>query len=320
MAFFKAFWHRWKNGQATGADAAFWLLLVFSLTPWASPAVALLLGIVLAQTLGHPYAADNKKVSGLLLKASVVGLGFGMNLFNALQAGKEGFVFTVVSITGTLVLGAVLARLFGVDKKTAQLVSSGTAICGGSAIAAVAPVLKADEKQISVALGIVFVLNALALFVFPPIGNWLALSQEQFGLWSAIAIHDTSSVVGAAARYGEEALTVATTVKLMRALWIIPLALFFSMLERGKGGGVSIPWFIGLFVLAMVLNTYVPYIDEVSPYLVAVSKAGLRGSLFLIGAGLSKKNLRSVGVKPMVLGVLLWLAIGSVSLGVILNF
>lgn len=319
MAFFTEFWHRLKSGQATWADGAFWLLLIFSLTPWVSPAVALLLGIILAQTLGHPYASHNKKVSGLLLKASVVGLGFGMNLFSALQAGKEGFLFTVVTITGTLALGALLAKLLLVDKKTAQLVSSGTAICGGSAIAAVAPVIKAEEQHISVSLGIVFVLNALALFIFPPIGKWLAMSQEQFGLWSAIAIHDTSSVVGAAAQYGEEALSVATTVKLMRALWIIPLALFFSFLERGQGGGISFPWFIGLFVVAMVLNTYIPALEKISPYLVAISKAGLRGSLFLIGAGLSKKNLKAVGMKPLLLGIILWIAIGVGALLVILN-
>lgn len=318
MAFFKEFWKKLQAGQLSMADGVFWLLLIASLTPWISPAIALLMGIVLAQTLGHPYASHNKKVSGFLLKASVVGLGFGMNIYSALEAGKEGLLFTIVSITGTLALGFILAKIFDINRKTGKLVASGTAICGGSAIAAIAPVIKAEEHHISVSLGIVFILNAVALFIFPPIGKWLSMSQEQFGLWSAIAIHDTSSVVGAAAHYGEEALSVATTVKLMRALWIIPVALIFSAIERSKGGGIAIPWFIGLFVVAMVLNTYIPQLQSISPYLVSVSKAGLRGSLFLIGAGLSRESLKAVGFKPMLLGIILWIAIGVGSLLVIL--
>ena len=289
------------------------------LTPFISTPLALLMGIVLAQLTGHPYLHLNGKTIQWLLKVSVVGLGFGMNVDSALKAGKDGLLFTVVSIFATLILGYLLGKFLKIEKKTSYLISSGTAICGGSAIAAVAPVIKADEKQISVALGTVFILNSIALFVFPFVGHYLEMSQHQFGMWCAIAIHDTSSVVGAADIYGAEALQVATTIKLARALWIIPLAFVSTMLFKNNGGKVKIPYFIGLFVLAMIANSYIPAISYVAPTIVTIAKAGLTLTLFLIGAGLSKKVLMSVGVKPLVQGVVLWIAISIASLYAILN-
>lgn len=293
---------------------------LFCLSPWASPPLALVLGIVIAWVMGHPFAKYNGKATQFLLKASVVGLGFGMNAHNALKAGKEGIVFTIVSIIGTLILGFVLGKLFKTDEKTSYLISSGTAICGGSAIAAVSPVIKAEEKQISVALGIVFILNSVALILFPFIGHKLSLTQEQFGLWSAIAIHDTSSVVGAAGSYGEKALEIATTVKLSRALWIIPIAFLSAFLFKNKETKIKIPYFIGLFVLAMLANSYIPAIKIVSPFVVAIARAGLTLTLFLIGCGLSKKVLRSVGFMPFVQGVLLWIVISLAALAAVLFF
>lgn len=299
--------------------AVFLILAMLSLSLWISPAVALLLGLVVAQTIGNPIQKVNSQVSSLLLKISVVGLGFGMNVNSALDAGKDGVVFTIASITITLFLGFLLGRLFKIDLQISRLVASGTAICGGSAIAAIAPVIKADEKQISVALGIVFILNSIALLVFPSIGHWLHMTQQQFGLWAAIAIHDTSSVVGAAAQYGAEALEVATTVKLTRALWIIPVSIAFALVH-GKDGGskLKVPYFIGYFVLAMLVNTFVPGMEAISPYLVQISKAGLTLTLFLIGAGLSFGSIKSVGVKPLLVGVSLWLFISVTALWVIL--
>ncbi|WP_417593389.1 YeiH family protein [Owenweeksia hongkongensis] len=297
----------------------FIVLVFLCLTPWMSPAIALLVGLVVAQTIGNPIQKVNSKVSSLLLKISVVGLGFGMNINSALETGKDGVIFTVVSITLTLFLGFLLGRIFRIDLQISRLVASGTAICGGSAIAAIAPVIKADEKQISVALGIVFILNSIALLVFPSIGHYLDMTQQQFGMWAAIAIHDTSSVVGAAAQYGAEALEVATTVKLTRALWIIPVSIAFALVHGKEGGSkLKIPYFIGYFVLAMLVNTFVPGMEVISPYLVAISKAGLTLTLFLIGAGLSFKSIKSVGFKPLLVGVSLWLFISVTALWVIL--
>ncbi len=295
----------------------FIILAGLCLTPWVSPAIALLMGLVIAQTTGQPFKQLNSKATGLLLKISVIGLGFGMNIISAVEAGKEGFLFTIFSILATISLGLLIGKLLGINEKIVKLISSGTAICGGSAIAAVSPIIRADEKQISVALGIVFILNSVALFVFPPIGHWLELSQEQFGLWSAIAIHDTSSVVGAAASYGEKALEIATTVKLARALWIIPLSLLFALVTKGNSGKIKIPYFIGLFILAMVANTYLPPVESISPILVTIARAGLTLTLFLIGAALPLKTIKSVGVRPLVLGIALWLFISVVSLIVI---
>lgn len=293
----------------------YWLCAVGSL--WVKPAVALFMGIALALTIGAPYAKMNKKVSKYLLQAAVVGLGFGMNLHSALAAGKEGMLFTIVSVVGVMVLGVALGKVLRVNPKNAYLISSGTAICGGSAIAAVAPIIDADDNDTSLALATIFILNAIALFIFPPIGEALGLSQQQFGTWAAIAIHDTSSVVGAGAAYGPEALQVATTIKLTRALWIFPLALVSILVFRSKGKKVAIPWFILFFILAMIANTYINIPSEVTGAIVVASKKALSLTLFLIGCGLSLGAIKKVGAKPLILGVLLWIIISVVTLLVI---
>jgi len=292
--------------------------IILCLTPLVSPPIALLLGLGIALFVGHPFLQLNHKATHILLQVSVVGLGFGMNAASALRAGRDGFLFTVVSIAGTLTAGLLLGRWMGVDRKTSLLISGGTAICGGSAIAALSPVIKAEERQVSVALGVVFILNSVALFLFPVVGHWLGMSQLQFGLWSAIAIHDTSSVVGAAGHYGPEALQIATTVKLARALWIIPVSLLAAFFFRGNGRAkVKIPYFIGLFVVAILLNTWLP-IQGLNKVLVGASHAGLTLTLFLIGSGLSRQVLKNTGVKPMLQGVMVWALIAGGTLWAIL--
>lgn len=285
--------------------------------PIVSPPIALFLGIIFVNIFGQVFNAD--KIIKIVLQVSIVGLGFGINLKQALQAGSEGFLFTVFSITLIVVLGIVLGYIFRIDKIITQLISFGTAICGGSAIAAIAPILKADGKQTSVSLGIIFLLNALALFIFPEIGQYFHLSQNQFGIWSAIAIHDTSSVVGAASKYGHEALQTATTVKLARALWIIPISFMLSFLNK-SGGKVKIPYFIGFFILAILVNSYFPVIKEVTDYVVDFSKSSLKVALFLIGIGLSFQNLKNIGIKPLLLGIILWVVISVISLFAVLEF
>jgi uncharacterized integral membrane protein (TIGR00698 family) len=277
------------------------------------------LGLLIALTSEHPYQKYNSKATKILLQVSVVGLGFGMNFGNVLEAGKSGILFTIATIFGTLTLGYFIGKWLKIDKKTSHLISSGTAICGGSAIAAVGPVLDADENQMSVALGTVFILNSIALFIFPIIGEYLKLSQTQFGIWAAIAIHDTSSVVGAAAKYGDEALKIATTVKLARALWIVPLAIGTSFLFKSEKKKIVIPYFIFLFVVASIIRTYVALDISIYNALVTIAKTGLVVTLFLIGAGLSRKTLRAVGIKPFIEGVLLWIVIGSVSLWAVIS-
>lgn len=298
----------------------FVVLLLVCMTSYVSPPIALLLGLFLANLSGHPFLHLNHKATNILLQFSVVGLGFGMNINSALAAGKEGFLFTIASIFSTLILGTILGKWFKIEKKTSHLISCGTAICGGSAIAAIAPVIQSDEKQTSVALGVIFILNSVALFLFPAVGHWLDLSQTDFGLWCAIAIHDTSSVVGAASKYGVEALQIATTVKLARALWIIPVALITSVIFKNKSKKVKIPYFIGLFILAMIINTFVPQTAVIAPYLVSVAKIGLTVTLFLIGAGLNLNALKSVGIKPLLQGISLWIFIAIGSLVAILYF
>ncbi len=298
----------------TTREVIFLLAVVFSLSPLISPPIALVMGLVIAQFIGHPYLHLNHKATHIMLQVSVVGLGFGMNVTSAMKAGKEGILFTIVSIIGTLVIGFFMGKFLNIEKKTSYLISAGTAICGGSAIAAISPVIKAEEKQISVALGTIFILNSIALFLFPVIGHAMNLSQTQFGLWCAIAIHDTSSVVGAASKYGAHALEVATTVKLARALWIIPVAFLSTFIFKNKGSKIKIPYFIGLFVLAMILNTYVPFVHQYSHYLTGFAKAGLTLTLFLIGCGLSRKVLQAVGFKPLIQGVVLWVIISVAAL------
>lgn len=292
----------------------FVVLLLFCTTIFVSPPIALVLGLIVANLFGHPFLELNHKATNYLLQFSVVGLGFGMNVHSAVSAGKEGFLFTIISIVSTLILGTFLGKWFKTDKKTSHLISCGTAICGGSAIAAIAPVIKSNEKQTSVALGVIFILNSVALFLFPAVGHWLDLTQKEFGLWCAIAIHDTSSVVGAASKYGPEALQIATTVKLARALWIIPVALITTYIFKNKSGKIKIPYFIGLFILAMIANTYLPQMESIAPHLVSVSKIGLTITLFLIGAGLNRNVLKSVGLKPLAQGVLLWTFIAIATL------
>ena len=294
----------------------FYFFIFICLSPFASPPIALILGLVLALLVGNPYPQIAGKPTRILLQASIVLLGFGMNLTSVYRAGKDGVLFTVATIFGTLIVGYFLGKILKVNDKTSSLISSGTAICGGSAIAAVAPAIDADGEQISVSLGTVFVLNSVALFVFPIIGRFLNLTQNQFGLWSAIAIHDTSSVVGAAQSYGAEALSIATTVKLARALWIAPVAVLFSFVYRSKKAKIAIPWFIFLFLLATIIRTYMPltFPPSIFDSLVLLAKAGLTMTLFFIGASLSRETLAKVGVKPLVQGVLLWILISLVSL------
>ncbi|MEA9415671.1 YeiH family protein [Flavobacterium sp. PL02] len=298
----------------------FVFLILLCLTSIISPPIALLLGLLVANLSGNPFLDYSHKAITILLQFSVVGLGFGMNATSALSAGKEGLVLTIASIFSTIILGTFLGKWFGIDKKTSHLISCGTAICGGSAIAAIAPVIKSDEKQTSVALGVIFILNSIALFLFPYIGHELNLSQREFGLWCAVAIHDTSSVVGAANRFGAEALQIATTVKLARALWIIPIALITTVLFKNKQTRIKIPYFIGLFILAMLLNTYVPQTAIIAPSMVVLAKIGLTVTLFLIGAGLNLSVLKTVGVKPLLQGVLLWVFIATVALIAIIHF
>lgn len=283
---------------------------------WCTPPVMLFLGLAYALLCGQGYPSVNKKMSKVLLQYSVVGLGFGMNLHESLASGSEGMLFTIISVVGTLVIGMLIGwKLLKVDKETSYLISSGTAICGGSAIAAVGPVIKAKPANMSVALAVVFVLNAIALFIFPSIGHWLGLSQQEFGTWAAIAIHDTSSVVGAGAAYGNEALEVATTIKLTRALWIIPLALATSFIFKSKDSKIAIPWFILYFIVAILLNTFIlDGVPEFGATVSGVARKCLTITMFFIGASLSTDVLRSVGIKPLIQGVLLWIVISVGSL------
>jgi uncharacterized integral membrane protein (TIGR00698 family) len=291
--------------------------LILCLFPAVTPPVALFAGLIFALSCGQAFPKFNKNMSKYLLQGSVVGLGFGMNIQQAFASGKDGMLFTVVSVAGTLILGSFIAKKLQVDRRTGYLISAGTAICGGSAIAAVGPVIKANDGQMSVSLGTVFILNAFALFLFPFLGHLFGLSQHQFGLWSAIAIHDTSSVVGAASAYGEEALQVATTVKLTRALWIIPVSFVTSFIFKSKSEKIYIPWFIFLFILAMVLNTTVDLPVRLTSGIILVARKGLTLSLFFIGASLTKTVLRNVGVRPMIQGILIWIVISVVSLSYI---
>lgn len=284
-----------------------------------TPAFALFLGLIFAFTFENPFPKFNKKCSKYLLQASVVGYGFSMNLIKSLQSGAEGMTFTIVSVVGVMLLGVALGYWLHVERKTAYLISSGTAICGGSAIAAVGPVVKADENEMAVALGVVFILNAIALFIFPPIGHLAGMTETQFGTWAAIAIHDTSSVVGAGDAYGNTALEVATLIKLTRALWIIPLALVTMLIFRDKTAKVSIPWFIFLFILAMVVNTYAGLPAGFGQTMAFWAKKGMVVTLFLIGASLSLKSIKAVGIKPLILAICLWIAIGVSSFFVVMN-
>jgi len=300
--------------------ALFFLLIIFAATPWCSPPVALVLGMVFGIAIGNPFPGQCRKWSKFLLQAAVVGLGFGMNLYQVLRAGRSGFLYTLVGIAFALGLGTLLARLFSVESTAGYLISVGTAICGGSAIAAVGPVVEATGEEMSVSVGTVFLLNAVGLLLFPPLGHRLGLSQSQFGLWAALAIHDTSSVVGAAVKYGATAVQVATTVKLARALWIVPVTLATAAWRHtsAKAKRIPWPWFIGLFLLAAVANTFAPrHFEFAAPLFAGLSHAGqiaLTVTLFLIGAGITRASLREVGARPLMQGVTLWLVVSTLSL------
>ena len=294
-----------------------WLMASACLFPWITPPVALFTGLCFALLVGRTDALRAGMIQKYLLQASVVGLGFGIQFNAVVKAGSTGVLITALSLTATIAFGLLLARWLQVEQITGQLISTGTAICGGSAIAAIGPVLGAQPREMSVALGCVFVLNAVALFVFPGIGHWLAVTPEQFGYWAAIAIHDTSSVVGAAARYSPEALAIAVPVKLARALWILPLAGVAAWLVRKPGSKAAVPWFIFLFVGASAVTSFVPAGRPLYPTLVLAAKGGLAATLFLIGASLSPGMLKSVGWRPFAHGIALWLVVSVLSLWVV---
>ncbi|MDE7426662.1 MAG: putative sulfate exporter family transporter [Muribaculaceae bacterium] len=287
--------------------------------PVITAPIALFAGLVFAFTIKNPCPKANKKISKYLLQVAVVCLGFNMNLEKSLQSGAEGMMFTVVSVVGVMCLGILGGYWLHLQRKTAYLISSGTAICGGSAIAAVGPVLKASSDEMAVSLGVIFILNAIALFIFPPLGHMLDMTQQQFGTWAAIAIHDTSSVVGAGEAFGTEALEIATLIKLTRALWIIPLALATMFIFRERESKISVPWFIFLFIAAMVFNTYVPMPEWFTSVMVWIARRGMVVTLFMIGVSLSLGMIKQVGVKPLLLAVGLWVVISLSSLFVVLQ-
>ena len=291
----------------------FALGLAFCLTPWASPPLALLAGLFFGAIARHPYPGESRQISKYLLQAAVVGLGFGMNLHQVLRAGRSGFVYTAVGIAFALIVGTAIGKLVAVQSRASFLISTGTAICGGSAIAAVGPVVGATEDEMSVSLGTIFMLNSVALLTFPAIGAALRLSQTQFGLWAALAIHDTSSVVGACAKFGLPALAVGTTVKLARALWIVPVTVATAM-RVGSKTRIQWPWFILFFCLAAMANTYLLAGLPVYHFLSNLGKLMLIFTLFLIGATLSPAALRKVGPRPLIQGVLLWIVVAVSSL------
>jgi uncharacterized integral membrane protein (TIGR00698 family) len=286
----------------------FILCLLVSCSGFVSTPVALVMGLIFGLLFPHPYSRQTKASSKYLLQASVVGLGFGMNLHQVIQAGRSGFVYTALGISFALLVGMGLGVLFRVRRVPAFLISTGTAICGGSAIAAVGPITEASDEEMAVALGTVFMLNSVALLTFPQIGAALKMTQQQFGLWAALAIHDTSSVVGAAAKYGTVALGIATTVKLARALWIVPVSLG-TALVRGAKAKIQWPWFIAFFCLAAVCKTYLPAGTPAYSLAVKVAKIGLTATLFLIGSGISVATIKRVGHRPLLQGIILWLIV-----------
>jgi uncharacterized membrane protein YadS len=335
----------------TLAKIIFVLALALSFSGRISPPIALTIGILFGLTFAHPYLSESRGIARTLLQISVVALGFGMNLNEVLKAGSSGFLYTALGISFALIAGMLLGRFLQVRGNSSFLITTGTAICGGSAIAAIAPVLQANEEEMAVSLGTVFILNSIALLIFPPIGSALHLSQTQFGLWAALAIHDTSSVVGAATKYGPHAVVIGTTVKLARALWIVPLALATAAVKRSlskksavqedgpsdtdvetegmekkKDGSkkdaseakskpkIQFPWFILFFLLAAVANTYLPAWPSANKAFFTAGRLGLTATLFLIGSGITTTTLKEVGWRPLLQGVLLWLGVGLTSL------
>ncbi len=301
------------------SKVVFFLIIILALSGFITSPIALILGFVFASVFENPFMAQTRKGINYLLKIAIVGLGFGMELVETIKTSKDGFTLTFLSIVLTLVLGMLLIKLLKVDRKLGHLISSGTAICGGSAIAAVSPIIKADAKTISIALAVVFFLNSVALLVFPTLGHFFEMTQNQFGLWSAIAIHDTSSVVGAALEYGDEALQTATTVKLARTLWIIPLSIFSMFLFKVKGEKIKVPYFILIFIGVIILNSFVNIPSFISENIVLISKRLLVLTLFLVGTTISFKDLKSIGIKPILFAVILWVSISIFSLVYILS-
>jgi uncharacterized integral membrane protein (TIGR00698 family) len=299
--------------MAFAAKIIFILALILCLSGWISPPAALSLGIIFGLSVRHPYPQFSRNAARILLQVSVVALGFGMNLHEVVRAGRSGFVYTALGISFSLIIGLALGKFLRIGGNASYLITAGTAICGGSAIAAIGPILHADDEEMAVSLGTVFILNSVALLAFPPIGNLLHLTQSQFGLWAALAIHDTSSVVGAAAKYGAQALVVGTTVKLARALWIVPLALATAAVKHSKTR-VQLPWFILFFCLAAVVNTYVPTFGNFDRWAFNAGRLGLTATLFLIGTGISVATLKSVGWRPLLQGVALWIMVAAVTL------
>ena len=295
----------------------FFVGLILAASGLVSPPLALLGGLIYGFTLAHPFHVESKRLAKFLLQASVVALGFGMNLHQVIHAGRSGFLYTAISITLAMLLGLALGYFIQVGKKSAFLISAGTAICGGSAIAAVGPIADANEEEMAVSMGTVFILNSVALFLFPLLGFALHMSQEQFGLWSALAIHDTSSVVGAAAKYGPTALSIATTVKLARALWIVPLSFVTAVALKSKAR-IQWPWFILFFCLAALLNSLLPPLSPAFRALNHLGKIGLTVTLFLIGTGLNKQTLQRVGLRPLLQGLTLWIIVGTATLTFVL--
>jgi uncharacterized integral membrane protein (TIGR00698 family) len=295
----------------------FFVGLILAATGLISPPFALLGGLVYALFLAHPFHLESKHLMKFLLQASVVGLGFGMNLHEVVRAGRSGLLYTALSITVVMLLGLGLGYLIRVGKKSSFLISAGTAICGGSAIAAVGPIVGASEEEMAVSLGAVFILNSIALFLFPVVGLVLHMTQTQFGLWSALAIHDTSSVVGATAKFGPTAVAVGTTVKLVRALWIVPLSVATTIMLKSKAR-VQWPWFIALFCGAVLLNTVMPVFNPAFATLSRLGRIGLTVTLFLIGTGLDKQTLKRVGIRPLLQGLTLWVIVGTGTLALIL--
>jgi uncharacterized integral membrane protein (TIGR00698 family) len=287
--------------------------LIISASGYISPPIALTVGIIFGLSVSHPLPADSKDLSRFLLQASVVALGFGMNLHEVIKAGKSGFVYTALGISFALIVGLALGKFLQVRGNASYLITTGTAICGGSAIAAIAPIIQADEQETAVSLATIFILNSVALIAFPLIGAAQHLTQTQFGLWAALAIHDTSSVVGASSKYGEQALIVGTTVKLARALWIVPLALGTAAVKRSKSK-VKLPWFILLFCLAAVINTYVASASRFSTTFFTLGRYGLTATLFLIGSSISRGSVKKVGWRPLAQGIALWIIVAVTSL------
>jgi uncharacterized integral membrane protein (TIGR00698 family) len=290
--------------------------LIVAASSLISPPIALGLGILFGFSFAHPFQAEARRGSKMLLQLSVVGLGFGMNLKQVLEAGRSGLLYTACSIVVALGLGWALGKLLHVKATTSYLIATGTAICGGSAIAALSPITDASEEEVAVSLGTIFILNSVALVLFPLIGTRLHMTQTQFGLWAALAIHDTSSVVGAAAKFGALALAVGTTVKLARALWIVPLSLGTAAVRRSNAR-IQWPWFILFFCLAAVANSYFQPLHSVYHALRGLGMIGLTVTLFLIGSGLSAATIRQVGPRPLLQGVLLWIAVATGSLALI---